>query len=132
MGFVRPVCEYGGVAFMGALTTLLSRFDKVQKLAERLNGCVFPALQSCHATSTIGPLCKLLHGHWQLQHFFLTFVSPVTHTYSLRSLTNDLLLLSSSIQFNSLDLFRRSFIGAIPDIWAATPVELRLRDADQG
>ena len=62
----------------------------------------------------------------------LIVLIPATHTYSLRSLTNDSLLLSSSIKFNSLDLFRRSFIGAIPDIWAATPVELRLRGADQG
>jgi len=33
---------------------------------------------------------------------------------------------------SSLDLFRRSFIGVIPDIWAAIPVELRMRGADQG
>ena len=39
------------------------------------------------------------------------------YAYKLRSLTNHLLLFSSTI--NSLDLFRRSYIGAIPDIWAA-------------
>lgn len=36
--FVRPVCEYGSIAFMGALATHLPRFDEVQKLAERLSG----------------------------------------------------------------------------------------------
>jgi len=30
-------------------------------------------------------------------------------------------------QFNSLDLFGRSFIGAIPNIWTAIPVEFRMR-----
>ena len=40
--FVRTVREYGGVAFMGASATHLSKFDKVQKLAERVSGRVFP------------------------------------------------------------------------------------------
>jgi len=33
--FVRPVCEYGGIAFVGASATHLSKFNKVQKLAEK-------------------------------------------------------------------------------------------------
>ena len=49
--FVRAVCKYGGVGLMGALATHLSKFYKVQKLAE---SCVFGA------TSAIGLLCKLL------------------------------------------------------------------------
>ena len=36
---------------MGASATHLSKFDKVQKLAEGMSGGVFPALQSCYATS---------------------------------------------------------------------------------
>ena len=48
--FVRPVCEYGGVAFMGASATHLSKFDKVQKLAERLSGCVSSV--SCTSVSS--------------------------------------------------------------------------------
>ena len=41
---VIPICEYGGVAFMGASTTHLLKFDKVQRLAERMSGGVFSAL----------------------------------------------------------------------------------------
>ena len=52
--FVRPVCEYSGVAFMGASVTHLSKFDKVQKLAERISGSVFPALQFHRAASAVG------------------------------------------------------------------------------
>jgi len=79
-------------------------------------------------------VCKLLdfHGHGPLQLFCPTFATPPTHTYRLRSLANDSLLFSSSIQFTSLDLFRRSFIGATLDIWAETPAELKPRGADQG
>jgi len=36
---------------MGALATHLSKLERVQKLAERLRGCVFPALQSCCAVN---------------------------------------------------------------------------------
>ena len=80
------------------------------------------------------PLDKLLdsHGRGPLQLFCPDFVNPATHSYRLRSLTNDSLLFSSTIQFNSLDLFRRSFIGEIPDIWAVIPMEPRLRGADRG
>jgi len=85
-------------AFMGALATHLSSLDRVQKLAGILCGCVFPALQSHCATSTTGFLCKLLDflGCGPLQLFCPAFVTPATHTYQLRSLTND----CSSIQFN--------------------------------
>ena len=116
--FVRPVCEYGGVAFMGASATHLSKFDKMQKLAERISGRVFPTLQSRRAASAIGLLCKLLDfcGRGPLQLFCPNFVNPATHSYSLRSVNTDSLLLSSTIQFNLLDLFRRSFFGVIIDI----------------
>ena len=42
--FVRLGCEYSGVAFISASATDLFKFDKVQKLAERLSDNVFPAL----------------------------------------------------------------------------------------
>jgi len=58
--FVRPFCEYDGVSFIGASAT---HFDKEQKLAERLSGCVFPALKSSRAASAIRLLCELLNSH---------------------------------------------------------------------
>ena len=70
------------------------------------------------AASAIGLLCKLLdfRGRGPLQLFCPNFVHPATHSYSLRSVNTDSLLLSSTIQFNLLDLFRRSFFGTIIDI----------------
>ena len=67
--FVRPVCEYGGVAFVGASATHLS---KVQKLAERMSGRVFPMFQSRRAVNANGLLYKLLdfRGRGPLQLFF--------------------------------------------------------------
>ena len=91
-------------------------------------------VHKCVIPPQIRLLCKQLdfRGHGPLQLFCPNFVNPTTHSYSLRSMNTDSLLLSSTIQFNSLDLFRRSFFGAIIDIWAATPVELRRRGVDQG
>ena len=79
-------------------------------------------------------MCKLLDfcGCEPLQLLCPAFATPPTNAYGLRSLANDSLLFSSSIRFASLDMFRKSFIGVIPDIWPVTPVEFRLRGADQG
>ena len=85
-------------------------------------------LQSRHAASAI-ILCKLLdlHGRGPLQLFCPNFVNPATHSYRLRSLTNDSLLFSTTIQFNSLSVQEKFYWC----IWAAISVELRLRGADQ-
>ena len=92
---------------MGASATYLSKFDKVQKLAERMSGGLFPALQSCRAASAIGLLYKLLdlYGRGPLQLFCPNFVNPATHSYRLRSLTNNSLLFSTTIQFKFLEKF---------------------------
>jgi len=114
------VCEYSDVAFMSASTTHLSKLDRVQKLAGRLCGFVFPAL------------VPLLLLDFSVNFWIFMDVGCCNYFVQLLlllqlihiNLTNDSLLFSSSIQFNS---FRRSFNCAIPDIWAAIPVELRMR-----
>jgi len=58
--FVRPVCEYGSVAIMGASATHLSKPDSIQKMAERFSGCKFPSLHSHREASVVRLLCKLL------------------------------------------------------------------------
>ena len=94
--FVRPVCEYGSVAIMGASATHLSKFDSIQKMAERFSGCKFPSLHSCHEASVVGLHCKLLdsRGQGPLQHFCPAITTtPPAHSYSLQSLNCDPLLL---------------------------------------
>ena len=55
--FIRPVCEYGNIIFMGASATHLHKLDLVQKMAKKIT---FSSLASRRNTSTIGLLCKLL------------------------------------------------------------------------
>ena len=76
--WVWQCCIYGCFSYT---------FDKVHKLAERMSGGFFPALQSRRAASTIRLLCKLLHlcGRGPLQLFCPNFVNPATHSYRLRS-----------------------------------------------
>ena len=73
------------------------------KLKELVGTRVFPTLQSHSAASAIGLIFKLLdfRGRGPLQLFCPSFVNPATHSYSLRSVNTDSLLLSSTIQFNS-------------------------------
>ena len=82
--FVRPVCEYGDVTFMGASATHLHKLDAVQTAAEKLCQTAFPSLLSCHKASAIGLLCKLLDSHCRqpLQIFCPTLIS-VTHPHRL-------------------------------------------------
>ena len=88
----------------------------------------FPLLQSRHEASVVDLLCTLLdsRGRGLLQLFCPTFATaPLTHSYCLGSLNDVPLLLSSPFQFKSLDLFKRSFLGVIADIWVSTPLDIR-------
>ena len=131
--FVRPICEYGNIIFMGASATHLHKLDLIQKMAERLCGITFLSLASRRKASSIGLLCKLLDLRCRgpLQNFCPVLTS-VTHAYSFRHVMDDCLLLQRLIRHNSLDLFINSFLGMIPSIWATISLTLRLRGVTEG
>ena len=100
--FVRPVCEYGSVAIMRVSATHLSKLDFVQ-MAERFNRCKFSSLHSHRKVSAVGLLCKLFDSQGQglLQHFCPAITTTLpTHSYSLRSLSCDLMLVSSRLNIH--------------------------------
>ena len=75
-------------------------------MAEKLSECAFPSLHSRREASVVDLLCKLLdfQGRGPLQQFCPTFsTAPLTHSYCLRSLNDDPLSLSSSVQYTSLE-----------------------------
>ena len=115
--FVRPICEYGNIIFMGASATHLHKLDLIQKMAERLCGTIFLSLASCYKASSIGLLFKLLDLRCRgpLQNFSPVLTS-VTHAYSFRHVMDGCLLLQWLIRHNSLDLFINSFLGMILSI----------------
>ena len=88
--FIRPVCEYSNVVFMGASATHLRKLDSVQKLAEKLCGTTFSSLSSRRNASSIGLLCKLqdLLCRDPLQSFCPDLTS-IKYPYSFRHVEDD-------------------------------------------
>ena len=131
--FVRPICEYSNVVFMGASATHLHKLDLIQRMAERLCGVTFSSLASRRYASSIGLLCKLLDLQCRgpLQDFCPTLTS-VTHAYSFRHVVDDSLMLQQMTKYNSLDLFINGFLGIIPSLWTTIPLTLRERGTTEG
>jgi len=72
--FVRPICEYGNVAIMGAAASYLCKLDAVQKKAEKLSDFTFPSLHSRREASAVGLLFKLVGG---LYNSFVQLLPPL-------------------------------------------------------
>ena len=94
--FVRPVCKYGNVIFMGASAVHLHKLDAAQKAAEKLCHTAFQSLSFHCKASAIGLLCKLLDSYCRqpLQIFCPTLIS-VTHPCHPQYVNDDPLLLQS-------------------------------------
>ena len=119
-GFVRPVAEYRGLLLLGASATQLSKLDCMQWFAEQLCSSSFVPLSRRHHAAALGLLCKLLDGtcreHWQMfRPAFLSSVSSLQRSQCL-NFPQPYLLINPNTA-TSLDLFHRSFLGCIADIW---------------
>ena len=123
---MRPVAEYGSVLMMVASATQLSKFDRMQHLAEQICSTQFIPLEKRRHAAAIGLLCKLLDGTCReyLQRFCSSFQSSISlpqRSQRLNSLRP--LLLANSITTTSLDLFCRSFLGCATEIWNTTKLD---------
>ena len=116
---------------MGASAIQLYKLDLIQQAADRMCQVTFSSLSSCQKASAIGLLCKLLDSQCRglLQNFVLI---SVTHVYHLQHVTDDPLSLQELKRVNLLDLFIRSFLRAIPSIWASLPLTLQERGVVKG
>ena len=117
---VHLVAEYCGILLLGVSATQLSKLDRMQQFAEWLCSTSFvPLSRHCYA-SALGLLCKLLDGTCRehLQMFCPTFLSSVSLPRRSQCLNLPRpYLLVDPITATSLDLFRRSFLGCIADVW---------------
>ena len=108
------------MAIMGASTTQLGRLDTVQNAATSLCRTSFVSLQCRRHAAAVGLLLKLLDCHCRglLQTFCPNFsTSNFTLRRSSRLATSTQpYQLADTIVYNSLDIFRRSFLGCIPEI----------------
>ena len=120
--FVRSVAEYGGILLLGARAsaTQLSKLDCMQQFAEQLCSSSFVPLSRRRHAASLGLLCKLLDGTCRehLQMFCPAFLSSVSLLWRSQRLNLPRpYLLINPIIATSLDLFHRSFLGCIADIW---------------
>ena len=123
ISFIRPIMEYGQELYVAAAQSNLLALDRVQRAAERLGGfeveplaarrdaalfsfalkmlddAVTPPLRKFKPKMVLVPVSKLRSRPCGLQ------VQPVTSV-------------------GSLDLFKRSFFGRLPEIWSRLPPQV--------
>ena len=126
--FIRPILEYGSVQYMGAAPTHLGRLDSVQRMAERIGHFEVEPLQSRREAAAMSFTLKLMDGNGR---GVLNAMAPVVVEVPLskkrcrHSATGT--QLQSRSKVNSLDSFKRSYLGSIHNIWAKMPQEI-IRD----
>ncbi len=100
--FVRLICEYGNIIFMGTSATHLHKLDLIQKMAEKLCGTTFLSLASRRKASSIGLLCKLLDLRCPTEflyrpyfYYACSFLSPCHGRLFVAPAANKTLLIGS-------------------------------------
>jgi len=122
--FVRSTMEYGSVAFMGTATTHLQKLDRVQDSAVKCCGFEIESLQSRREAAAAALALKLLDGsaHVKLQPFAPKFAKHFSLSRKrTRASTSVGTQLERRTKTNSLDMYKRSFLGCIHNIWRKIP-----------
>ena len=125
--FIRSILEYGSLVYMGAAQSHLDKLDRVQQSAEKIGGFKVESLQSRREAATISLAFDLLNGssHPTLLKYKHELIEPLKLTkkrtrYSVAAGTQ----LKSKSKTNSLDSFKRSYLGSMHKIWAKLPHSL--------
>ena len=133
--FARSIMEYGGVLFMGAADTHLSKMDKIQKSAERMGGFECESLKLRREAATVSLALKMLDGDCRSGLDSLKFLiadTPSCHSRNTKAAKSGIQLVPITVWKKSPNSFSRSFMGALPRIWSKLPHELIKRGCEQG
>jgi hypothetical protein len=128
--FIRPILEYGSVQFMGAAQTHLEKLDSVQRTAAKIGRFEVESLQCRREAAAVSLTFKLLDGAGRgvLKGFVPEIVDiPVSQKRCRQSSVG--LQIVSRCKINSLNSFKRSYLGSIHNIWAKLPQD-KLRDGE--
>jgi hypothetical protein len=122
--FVRSVMEYGNVVYMGAAQTHLEKLDRLQRSAERIGNFKIESLESRREAAAIRLALKLMdgRGRGRLQDYAPQIMDMGSYRPS-RHHTNGMRL-KPTVKARSLNVFKRSFIGAVPIIWNKLPKDI--------
>ena len=122
--FIRPKLEYGNLVYWSAAETTLNKLDRVQQQAHKLfSQHSISSLEQRREVAAVGLTCKLLHGDTKapLQSLIPKFEDPNKNkprrSARLASIKPHNHQLQSCINVNSLEIYKRSYRGRIPEIW---------------
>ena len=120
---------------MGAAPTHLVLLDQVRHTAEKIGRFTVESLQSRHEAAAVAFTLKLLAGGGRgvLNNFVPDFIdhSKIKRSRDSRHAATGLQLVSRC-KVNSLDAFKRSYLGSIHHIWARLPQDLIRRGEAKG
>ena len=132
--FIRPIMEYGSVCFMGADKVHLAKLDQIQKTAMRIGNFKAEPLAQRREAAAVALTCKLLsdRGRGILKEFKPELTDQIkVHSHDTMSDASGLQIVRKH-KSNSLDIFLRSYLGCIHDVWKKIPYEVRKLGATKG
>ena len=124
--FIRSIMEYNSVSWMGAAKSHLEKLDRVQRSAERIGGFTIEPLQARRDAAAVSLALKMLDGKVQgeLKCFTPVLSEPLRLCKKRTRNSLEGIQVVSKVRACSLDVYRRSFLGALPKIWSKLPVDL--------
>ena len=138
--FIRSILEYGCIAWMGAADFHLNKLDRIQAAAEKIGGFKIETLGSRREAAAVAFSLKLMDGRAKgpLKNF-IPIVEEVmpqdTVSASVRSKQYGWLMPDWTNRvkgFKSLDMYKRSFWGVLPQIWSTLPQGLVREGIEKG
>ena len=134
MMFIRSIMEYNSVCWMGAAKSHLSSLDRIQHTAERMCGFTAEPLQARRDAAAMSFALKLLDGktRGELKHFVPKLIEPLRLCKKRTRHTLEGTQVASKVRSNSLDVYKRGFVCALPGIWSRIPIEIINKGAAKG
>ena len=139
MMFIRSIMEYNSVCWMGAAQSHLSSLDRIQHTAEKMCGFTAEPLQARRDAAAMSLALKLLDGktRGELKNFVPKLIEPLIKALQEEDSSNTRRNSNCSqsqilVKSNSLDVYKRGFVCALPRIWSRIPIEIIDRGAARG
>jgi hypothetical protein len=132
--FIRSIMEYNSVAWMGAAPSHLHKLDRVQRIAQRIGCFTVTPLQARREAAAMSLALKLLdgQGRGELKQFTPVLTEPLRLCKKRTRHSLEGIQIVKRIRSSSLDVYRRSFMGVLPMIWAKIPTEIIERGNEKG
>ena len=132
--FARSIMKCGSIAWTGAAEVHMAKLDRVERRAMRMCGFQVEALKARREASVLVCALRLLAGRARgvLKNHIPTLCEPVQLSKKRTRQVLEGKCIKSSVNSKSLNLYRRSFAGVLPDIWKQMPQDAIMRGCNRG